>query len=67
MSIPFMAPEPTVPVMPLPIVAVRIFCQIRSMFIGSSPIRIGAMSCTAVSITLGHPLPSPIPNIPSSV
>ena len=66
-SIPFMAPEPTTPVIPWPIMPTYRICQIFSMFIGSSPITIGEMSSIAALMTTGHPLLSPTPVIPSSV
>ena len=67
MSRPVIAPEPTVPVMPWPMMAVIIFCHRRSMCWGSSPISSAFRSCTAVSITRGHPEHSPMPVTPSSV
>ena len=45
---PVMAPAPTTPVMPWPIIAISIFCQIRSIRPGSSPTMTPLKSSIAV-------------------
>ena len=58
---PVIAPLPTIPVMPWPIIARNIFCHSASMLKGSSPIRSEDRSTMAVCTTRGHPLASPTP------
>ncbi len=67
MSMPLSAPAPTTPVMPCAIMALKDFCQSRSISPGSSPTSSGVRSCTARSTTRGQPLHSPTPVMPASV